>query len=421
MRYNGAMQMMRRSLFRAGTRRPFYFGFLGFLGGFISMAGTVNSNALVERLGEGYITPVYIAGAALAAAFFLAAPSFLSALGNRPLFLGAAVAETMALLALATGGHLATLLALIFTSTSFGLIWLSLDIFFEHSMCSEEETGTARGIYLTFQNIAYAGAPLVAGALAGWGGFTPVYIVDALIVSTLILSVTPAFRTFSDPVYPDTSIRLMAKALANNHAARRATFSNLILRFYFSIAFVYIPLLLRLHYHFSWPEIGLMLGISTLPYALFELPLGRIADRARDERRILIAGFVLLAASTALLGLPLPHDLGLITVILFLQGIGASMVEIMTETHFFRAVGAQHSNVIALFRITQPVGVILSTATGGILLAFMPLSPAFFVFGSLILLGILPAYAMHRSGPLPNPEKPAPVLEKPAGTLTTNA
>lgn len=148
-----------------------------------------------------------------------------------------------------------------------------------------------------------------------------------------------------------------------------------------------MPLLL-LARGFSWGEIGLILGIALLPFMLFELPLGHIADTFLGEKEVLILGFIILSASTTLLMLAHPASVALYALIFFATRTGAAMVEITTETNFFRNVGVGSTSAITLFRMTNAIGGLIGVALAAIALYFVDLPLLFAIFGLFVLIGI---------------------------------
>ena len=123
-----------------------------------------------------------------------------------------------------------------------------------------------------------------------------------------------------------------------------------------------------------------MFAIMLLPFPLFEIPLGKLADRKLGEKEILMTGFIVAGLSTV--------------VILFISRVGASAIEIMTESYFFKHVDGKDTDTISLFRILRPLGYIIGPLLGGVALIFINIKMIFLIPGFMLLLGVLPAFGI---------------------------
>ncbi|KKR45873.1 MAG: Glucose/galactose transporter [Parcubacteria group bacterium GW2011_GWA2_40_14] len=150
---------------------------------------------------------------------------------------------------------------------------------------------------------------------------------------------------------------------------------------------VYVPLYLEKYIGFSWTEIGIMFTIMLLPFVLFELPVGELEDRKYGEREFLTIGFVIMGLSTLFISFITLKSFWIWTTILFITRIGASFVEISTESYFFKHVNQEKPDVISFFRITRPLSFIVGPVIATIALQFMPFQYIFIVIGICMILG----------------------------------
>ena len=75
-------------------------------------------------------------------------------------------------------------------------------------------------------------------------------------------------------------------------------------------------------------------------------------------------------------------------VILFISRVGASLIEIMTESYFFKHVGPKDTGLISIFRLTRPVSTILGAGAGILALSVLSFEQVFFVLATVILFGL---------------------------------
>jgi MFS family permease len=125
-----------------------------------------------------------------------------------------------------------------------------------------------------------------------------------------------------------------------------------------------------------------------LPFILIEIPAGKIADRWIGEKELLLAGFIIMALSTMVIPFIGTASFILWTTILFVTRIGASLVEIMTESYFFKHVKGDDANIISFFRMTRPLAYIAGPIAAIIALQFFPFQYIFLVLGIIMFLGL---------------------------------
>ncbi len=160
-----------------------------------------------------------------------------------------------------------------------------------------------------------------------------------------------------------------------------------LLHFFYSWMVVFSPLYLHEVLGVSWSHIGIMFTIMLLPFALFEYPLGKIADKKIGEKEILVLGFLIISISLAFFAFNPGTSLVLLTLILFLTRTGASMVEIMSETYFFKKIDRADSELISIFRYTSPLAYLIGPLLATIILQMFSYQILFATLSVIVLLG----------------------------------
>ena len=348
----------------------------------------INSSVVLQTTGNANaFTLTFALGALCSLTTFYLAPRILSAIGNRWFLIIACGLEGLALLTLSSAPTYMWVQAEVVLYTSMApLIGYSLDVFFENSFLNETKTGIARGLFLTSGNTALVLSPIISGFLAGIS-FSYVYILASIVLALFLVIALPAIQNFKDPIYIPATFKDFFNACKGDH--RAITLAQLVLRIFFGFAAVFMPLLL-LSRDFTWPQIGTILGIALLPFMLFAFPVGRLSDRI-GEKLLLILGFCILGAATYALSFDLPASLSLYTFIFFCTRAGAAIVEVTTESNFFRTVGASDSSAIMLFRMTAPIGALIAVSLGGLALLFISLPALFALVSLLAFFGMIPA------------------------------
>lgn len=354
-----------------------------------------NSNFLTgEGLTEQSVSLVYILGSILSIIGLFVLPHILKLLGSYMSILILIALELTAFWILAFHEHLyVTLIAFIGYLLLYPLILISFDIFLEGVTKDESVTGSVRGIFLTITNSALIVAPLTAGFLLNGDGFRNMYFIAGAFLIPLFVIVSLYFRGFTDPEYEQIRYRDVIREFSKEDGLSNIFVSHFALRLFFSFMVIYIPLFLHNTIGFSFGDIGMLFAIMLLPFALFEIPLGKIADRWLGEKEILMTGFLIAGFSTILISFSTTTSFVFWATLLFVTRIGASAIEIMTESHFFKHVDGVDADTISLFRILRPLGYIAGPILGFIFLSFLDIRFIFIIPGLILLSGIF--FAAH--------------------------
>ena len=151
---------------------------------------------------------------------------------------------------------------------------------------------------------------------------------------------------------------------------------------------VYAPVYLLSHAGFSFAEMGTILSIAMLAFILFEIPAGRIGDRYLGEKEIMIAGILILSAATFSITHLIGYPLWVWATVFFLTRTGAALLEVSTESFFFKHVNSADTDDIGAFRALSPLSYIIGPLIGTAALLFMTVGQLFTLLAFLILLGI---------------------------------
>ncbi len=283
-------------------------------------------------------------------------------------------------------------LFVIYNSTN-SLVAYCFDLFFEH-FSKRENVGRERGFYLTITNFAWLLAPLLSGFLISYAGFPFLYGVVGIIVSITGIIVVTGFKDFVDPKYDNVPIFKLLFSFDRERNILHVITINFLLQFFYAWMIVYTPLYLSQVLGLGFGTIGIIFTIMLLPFVLIQFPLGWIADKIWGEKELLAIGFLIVAISTLMIPY-MPNKLFFLGGILFLTRVGASMVEVMSETYFFKMINEREPQVLSLYRLMTPVAFILGPISGGLIIHFFGFEPLFAILASLLLIGIILSLRLH--------------------------
>jgi MFS family permease len=266
------------------------------------------------------------------------------------------------------------------------LMVYSLDIFVEH-FSQNSSTGKARGLYLMITNLAWMLSPFVAGVIVSKHGFSSLYSLVICIILFVFLFIRFALKKFKDSVYLKMSLLDGFSFIKNRPNIIKIIILNFFLQFFFSWMIVFTPIYLREIVGFGYGTIGIIFMVMLSPFVLLQLPLGILADKKLGEKEMLIIGFIIMGLSTILFGAYGGASPIIFAVILFFTRVGASTIEVMCETYFFKQINDNEPEIISLYRTTTPIAFIVAPLIGSFLILRIPFSSLYSILGILVLIG----------------------------------
>lgn len=348
----------------------------------------INAKYLSGILSEKTVGYTYTFGALLNIIIFIYAPTFLRKFGNYRLTLVLGTLELIALLGLGFSTAPAIIIGLFILHQAVGpALFYCMDIFTE-SFSTLEEMGSIRGIYLTMQNIPPVITPAIVGLILVKPEYWKIYIIGAVFLVPFFILIISNFKNFKDPQYPVIDLKDALIKFYNEKNIFDVFVDHFLLHLFYAWTVIYIPIYLTNHIGFTWGEVGIILSIMLLPFIIFQIPIGRMEDKHHDEKHVLVLGFSIMAASFMLI--PFIHEKSLVlwAAILFVSRIGASIVEVSSESYFFKHINPTNAGFISFFRMTRSLPYFIIPPIVGLTLLVADFPYIFFVAGLLMLIGV---------------------------------
>lgn len=322
----------------------------------------------------------------------LYAPAFLRKFGNYRFTVSILGLHTLLLLGLAISDSAWFIIPMFVVANAFvSVLYYNFDIFIER-YARAEDVGAIRGAFLAIGSLAWLLPPVAAGYIAEHYGYAHVYLIAAAIIVPMIFLLSRYLADYEDMVYDDAGHREARAHLARSPNIRNILSVNFLMHCFYALMIIYSPLYLHNTVGLSVSEVGLVLTIALLAFVIFPYPTGRIADRWLGEKELLAAGFVLMAMTTGAMPFLETAGYGVIGwgVLLFVGRIGASTVETMAETYFFKQVDGGNAALIGYFRRTRPMAFIAAPLLASILLEFgvVDLAEIFFVLAAVMVVAL---------------------------------
>ena len=250
------------------------------------------------------------------------------------------------------------------------VIYLNLDIFVE-SFSEDSKTGGIRGIFMTVINIAIAVAPFMAGFMLTDHDFWKIYLTASAFMAIGTLIIAKNFRDRQEVPCVVPTLKETLRMIAGSHDLHSIIFMHFLLAFFYSWMVIYMPIYLNKHLGIEMSDIlSIIIPIALLPFILFEVGLGKLADAKLGEKEILTVGFIVMAVSTSGLSLITTSSVFVWAVALFVTRTGASAVEVMTESYFYKHVGPCDTHLITFMRTIRSTAYMVGPLIGSLVLYF---------------------------------------------------
>ncbi len=281
---------------------------------------------------------------------------------------------------------------------SSNLIWVNMDIFVE-SFTKNTNTGKTRAIYFTFMNLGWIVSPFLASRLVvADDRYGPVYLASASILLVFYAIIVFNRKKVHRKVrFEALKIRETIKIFWKDLNLRGIYFVSFFLNLFFNSAVVFIPIYLHTNLGFEWSTLGIMFSIMLIPFILIEIPAGIIADKYLGEKEMMFAGLFILMSALLMFFFVKSTNPFVWGAILFFSRIGAALVEEMREASFFKIVDVKHVSQINFLRTSYPLGYLVGSGLGVLVLSFFPVQYLFLFLAIIFLYSFYFVYIIKDS------------------------
>jgi MFS family permease len=348
----------------------------------------INSSFLELHMDKELVGIVFGIGAFLSVFMLLMMPKILRHVTNADLIMTLAFVEFFVVAALAMSeSALAAACFFILHEVIIYALYYGLDISLEE-VSSDKSTGWTRAVFMTFANVMFVASPLIVSLLILGDDYSLVYLLSAFLIIPFFALIWVSLRKLHAAGHKEHRILDTIHALSKDKNVRNVMKAQFLLNFFFAWMVVYMPIYLHEQMGFAWSDIGLIFAIMLLPFVLFEIPVGRLADKVMGEKEIMIAGFAIMSIFTFFIPALPAASIGIWAFTLFMTRVGASFVEATTESYFWKHVNASNTDLISFFRIARPLGYGIGPVLGALFLYILPFEMLFSILSIIMLCGV---------------------------------
>lgn len=158
---------------------------------------------------------------------------------------------------------------------------------------------------------------------------------------------------------------------------------------------IYSPVYLTSVIGFSWKTLGFILAVMLSAFVIFPYPTGKLADKF-GEKGLMYSALVIMAIATIIFANLGQASAILYASVLFMTRIGASVLETVCDSAFFKRVSDSDSSVISTYRMMMPVAYTVGPLIAGLIFALYSYKILFMCIGVIMSLAITIALGIRK-------------------------
>lgn len=271
------------------------------------------------------------------------------------------------------------------------LLFICLNVFIE-SFSAHANTGSIRGFFLAILNLGIIISPLIGGKILALshGSFSALYTISALILVPYLYFLYKYLHHVKEPAYHEVDVITAGVKAFKNKNLRAVIIAELVLEAFYAVMIIYSPLYLALVGVSLTSYLTIILPIALLPLVILPYELGLLADTKFGEKEMLIIGLLTLTVTVFLCVVITTSDIRVWTILFLVSRIGASFVETMAFSYYFKKVDKEDPSLTALFINMRGLATLLVGTIGIIIAPFIGDRPQlmFIILGCAILWSI---------------------------------
>ena len=356
----------------------------------------INSSFLSTFVDEKFVGVVYALASLCSVLALLLIPLIFRKIGGYKFLIWTILLQALAFGALTLTKNVWSTVAVFMVGFSLNiLIAFAMDEFLKISS-TNNTLGRVRGIYLVACHLALIMIQLAFWIILGAFSFRIIYFISCLVTILFLAVAFFGLRGIPEPEYDKMgALKYLGKFIRNRNLLRAYGISFLLQLFYCWMI-IYTPIYLSIHLGFSWRQIGIIFALMLLPFIIIPFRLGKYGDKF-GERKMLMLGFSIISLSTlALFFIGWPGVL-VWTVGLFITRIGASSIEVMSDTYFFKHIHPENEEYVGVYRSAFPLAYILGPLVASIIFSLVPsFNFIYVILGAIMLFGVYLASTIRK-------------------------
>ncbi len=268
-------------------------------------------------------------------------------------------------------------------------IYITIGLFVREQTTSKS-IGKTEGLHFSIFNMGYLIGPLLGGLLASAYPFNTLFLISAaiLFVISILLFLVPLKEKDHIQKHEIKIIDFL-----KNKELIKLYFVSFGIVAWWAILYTYMPLFANTS-GFSTKIIGYALFAAVIPLILFEIPIGKLADKHGFKTYITI-GFLIISIITFLTYFTNP----ILTIFLIaLATLGAAFIEPLTEAYFFKEVKTteEEYDLYPVYKTSPEISHIIFPIIFSVILTFFEFKGLFLLVSLFMFLFAILSLSLKR-------------------------
>jgi MFS family permease len=236
---------------------------------------------------------------------------------------------------------------------AFGEFLALLSSIMMEDLSKDSITGGIRGRFISMQSLGYVIAPFIASFIIKDFGISSLFLVSGIFI-TLSLFIFKFFvRKIPAITIHQKNLRPAFLKILKNKDIRNIIIAQIGLSIFYSVAVLYIPFKIVSVGIPLTEYLGILLPLALLPFLFVPPWLGHFEDQVKDEKEIILLGFVGLIIMLILFAFTTSSLLVVWGLLLFVSRVFASGVETSISSYLFKKIDKTDTAIISIFSSSQ--------------------------------------------------------------------
>lgn len=269
------------------------------------------------------------------------------------------------------------------------LLFVSLNVFME-SFSAHANVGSIRGLFLAVFHVGILISPVIGGYVLSVSSFAVLYTLAALVLVPYLFLVHHYLGHIKDPAYHTIDLIDALRRTWHNKNLRAAVIAKFLVECFYAVMVIYSPLYLATLGIPLTTYLGFIIPIALIPLVILPYELGYLADTKYGEKEMLLIGMLILTVIAFVCVLLTTSSILIWALVFLISRIGASLVDTMAFTYYFKKINPEDSSFTALFVNMTSMAIIVTGAVGVAISPFLVERPQlmFVVLGCAIAWGV---------------------------------
>lgn len=273
------------------------------------------------------------------------------------------------------------------------LTWVSMDVILE-SFSTDSMSGRIRGLHLTVINLGYLVGPFLSTKVLEKFDFQGIFVFLLIFNSLVLISSLIGIRNVNHKFEAKLKVKDIFSKVFKRKDILKVYYISFSLDFFYALLVIYTSIYL-LNQGISWGQIGIIFTIMLIPFVVLQYPVGFLADKKLGEKEMLIFSIIFMGISSGVIYFISSSNIWIWASVLLASRIGASMLEVLRDSYFYKKIDGHDIDLINFFRTSMPLGYILATGISFPLLLFFPVKSVFLLVSAVVFSALIPAFLLE--------------------------